>query len=419
MLRVAELCAGYGGLYRSMVLAGWPVELAWYAENDSDASRVLAAHHPGVPNVDDLTEAQFSAQEPVDMVAAGFPCTDVSAAGRRAGLMPGTRSGLWTQIARAIRILRPPLVFLENVRGLLSARAHSDVEPCPWCVGDPPDEHALRALGAVLADLASLGFDAEWVSVRAGDIGAPHRRERVFVLAWPAAHPDRHAVWPEPVRVGARQHTAVAGNDREGTDLALLPTPNAALGRATGFPSPELAKDRYDRGTRCLDDAVALLPSPRATDGTKGGPNQRGSSGDLTLPSAVQLLPTPATTDARGARNATATRRSPKATTNTEGWTLGDVAHADRWGTYGAAIRRWEQVSGRPAPDPTEPGTRGQPRLSARFVEWMQGLPAGYVTDHVGRNAALRILGNGVVPQQGSWALRLLADAEMEVGSHA
>jgi DNA (cytosine-5)-methyltransferase 1 len=84
------------------------------------------------------------------------------------------------------------------------------------------------------------------------------------------------------------------------------------------------------------------------------------------------------------------------------------VQDADRWGRYAPAVARWETVLGRPAPNPTELGTRGQPRLSARFVEWMQGLPDGYVTDHVGRNAALRILGNGVVPQQGAYALHHL-----------
>jgi DNA (cytosine-5)-methyltransferase 1 len=84
---------------------------------------------------------------------------------------------------------------------------------------------------------------------------------------------------------------------------------------------------------------------------------------------------------------------------------LPGAVQPDRWGRCAPAVARWETVLGRPAPDPTEPGTRGQPRLSARFVEWLMGLPAGWVTDHVGRSAALRILGNGVVPQQGAHAL--------------
>lgn len=95
-----------------------------------------------------------------------------------------------------------------------------------------------------------------------------------------------------------------------------------------------------------------------------------------------------------------------------------DVAYADRWGRYGAAIRRWEGITGREAPEPTEPGVRGGPRLSPRFVEFLMGLPAGYVTDlidhhdprrRISRNDALRVLGNGVVPIQAAAAYRALA----------
>lgn len=120
-------------------------------------------------------------------------------------------------------------------------------------------------------------------------------------------------------------------------------------------------------------EAQRLLPTPRATDGTKGGPNQRGSSGDLMLPSAVQ---------------------------------------EQRFGTYQAAVDRWASVIGRPAPDPTIPGTNG-PRLSARFTEWHMGWPDGWVTgtDGVSNGAALKIAGNGVVPQQCVLALQLLGVA--------
>ena len=80
------------------------------------------------------------------------------------------------------------------------------------------------------------------------------------------------------------------------------------------------------------------------------------------------------------------------------------------WGVYAPAIARWEHVTGRPAPAPTERGRTGQPRLSPAFVEWMQGLPAGHVTavPGVSRNDQLAALGNGVVPQQAALALRML-----------
>ena len=104
--------------------------------------------------------------------------------GGPAGEYPHRECG--NQVARAIDALRPPLVLLENVRGLLSAGADSNLEPC-WCMGDEREQPVLRALGAVLGDLADIGFEtAEWAVVSAADAGAPHRRERVFVLAWPS-----------------------------------------------------------------------------------------------------------------------------------------------------------------------------------------------------------------------------------------
>ncbi|MGW8764881.1 DNA cytosine methyltransferase [Streptomyces sp. NPDC055815] len=164
--------------------------VAWHCEIDPNAAAILARHWPDVPNLGDLSAVDFDQVEPVNVLTAGFPCQDVSLAGRRAGIAEGTRSGLWLHVARAIQALRPRLVVIENVRGLLSASAHSEVEPCPWCVGDGSAEPPLRALGAVLGDLARLGYDAEWCCVRASEVGTAHRRERVFIAARPAADPD-------------------------------------------------------------------------------------------------------------------------------------------------------------------------------------------------------------------------------------
>lgn len=114
-----------------------------------------------------------------------------------------------------------------------------------------------------------------------------------------------------------------------------------------------------------------------------------------------------AVADSRGTRNATSGRAP--GSEHHDGWTLCDVAYADRWGTYGPAIARWEAVTCRAAPDPTVTGKGGRRQLSPLFVEWLMGLPAGHVTDVVTkRGDALRILGNGVVPQAAALALRLL-----------
>lgn len=110
-------------------------------------------------------------------------CQDVSAAGRRAGMTEGTRSNLWVAMREAIATIRPEWVVWENVGGALSATAQSNMEQAGGCVGDAGNGPHLRALGRVLGDLTSLGYDTEWRTLRASDIGACHGRARVFVLA--------------------------------------------------------------------------------------------------------------------------------------------------------------------------------------------------------------------------------------------
>ncbi len=168
-LRIGSLFSGAGGLDLAVehVTGGRTV---WHCEADPDASKVLAAHWPGVPNLGDITAvdwAYVAEVAPVEVLCGGFPCQDVSAAGRRAGIASGTRSGLWLEFAEAINQLRPQLVVIENVRGLLSGYAHRAMEPGPDDLGDRSSRPLLRAAGAVLGDLADLGYDAQWTTVSA------------------------------------------------------------------------------------------------------------------------------------------------------------------------------------------------------------------------------------------------------------
>ena len=384
-----------------------------------------------------------------------------------------------------------------------------------WTV---PGGGGMRALGRVLGDLAEIGYHAAWTSLRAADVGAPHGRLRVFVLAWPAED-----------------------TGSEGWGAAGDTTPSEEVsGRASAEPG------RPDR-----TPIEILLPSPRATDGTKGGPNQRGSKGDLMLPSAVHgifqervdlvenlntggvlpsvdldqgsnitdrfgaefvshdsniaeendslttvmqsqngndlLFPTPTTQDAKNSGSKSQLGRNtpplnavvtllPTPAVNDMGadktidwwdgwaarqksadgrpaphgkslhieaqWLLPTPIAADgmngnvdlpehrraqgrtvqmnnvaptiqtNFGDYGPAVARWEQAIDRTAPAPTEPTGRNHAhRLSPRFVEWMMGLPDGWVTNPTigaSRNNQLKALGNGVVPQQAAWAIRHL-----------
>lgn len=363
--RVGALFAGYGGLDLA-VEEVFGAELAWYSEIDKGALKILEHRFPGIANVGSVTEADWSQVEPVDILTGGSPCQDLSTAGGRAGMTEGTRSNLWVAMREAIAELRPKYVIWENVRGAYSAAADSAVEPCPGCVGDGSGVH-LRALGRVLGDLAALGFDAEWHGLRASDVGGAHGRFRVFIVATDAEHGEL-----------ARQ------------SVEQLRTPVAA--RSGGV----------DRGR------PTLLPTPRSSD--TNGAGQHGQGG-VDLRTAITLLPTPSVADVMGGRKGRSGERSGELLLN-------GIAHEQRWGDYAGAIARWESVIGRPAPEPTQTSTKGNPQLAAAFVEWLMGLPAGWVTDVPGitRNEALRALGNGVVPQQAAEALRVMV-ARMQVAA--
>jgi DNA (cytosine-5)-methyltransferase 1 len=184
-MKVGSLFSGYGGLDLA-VCSIFDAKVVWHCEWEEAPSKILEKNFPGVPNYKDVSSVDWSSVEPVDILTGGFPCQDVSLAGRRAGMVEGTRSGLWSEFAKAINVLQPNLVVIENVRGLLSAKADCDLEWCSWCMGETRDgEPPMRALGAVLGELADLGYDAEWAGVRASDAGAPHQRFRVFIIAYP------------------------------------------------------------------------------------------------------------------------------------------------------------------------------------------------------------------------------------------
>jgi DNA (cytosine-5)-methyltransferase 1 len=183
-MKIGSLFSGYGGLDLavSKVLGA---EVVWHCEWEDAPSKVLEANFPGVPNYRDVSTVDWESVEPVDILTGGFPCQDLSLAGKRAGLQDGTHSGLWSEFHKAITILKPKIVIIENVRGLLSAKADSGMEYEPEIMDQAPDGTVLRALGAVLGDLADIGYDAKWTGVRASDAGAPHQRFRVFIVAYP------------------------------------------------------------------------------------------------------------------------------------------------------------------------------------------------------------------------------------------
>ena len=192
-MKIGSLFSGYGGLDLA-VEALFDAKTVWHCEWEDAPAKILEKHWPDVPNYRDVSKVDFREVEQVDILTGGFPCQDLSLAGKRAGLQPGTRSGLWSEFERAIEAIKPEYVVIENVRGLLSAKANNpDLELCPLCMGDSGDgKSTMRALGGVLGNLADIGYDAKWGSFRASDAGAPHQRQRVFILAYKSVPDSEH-----------------------------------------------------------------------------------------------------------------------------------------------------------------------------------------------------------------------------------
>lgn len=161
---ILELCAGYGGLGLAVeALTGDRV--AYVAEVEPAACTILAERFPGVPNIGDITTYDWvKLHGLVDIVTAGFPCQDISNAGKREGIS-GERSGIWKSVAEATRVLRPRYLFMENVAAIRT-----------------------RGLSVVAEDLANIGYDLRWTTLRASGIGFAHHRSRWFGIAVPHPH---------------------------------------------------------------------------------------------------------------------------------------------------------------------------------------------------------------------------------------
>lgn len=171
-MRVLDLFSGIGGFSLGLERAG--METVAFCEISPVCRHLLAHHWPDVPRFDDVTTLTGEQVGPVDVICGGFPCQDISFAGKGAGLA-GERSGLWREYARLVRELRPAFVIVENVAALLG-----------------------RGLGDVLGDLAALGYDAWWDCIPAAAVGAPHRRDRLWIVAY--ARGQQHEGYGDALR---------------------------------------------------------------------------------------------------------------------------------------------------------------------------------------------------------------------------
>ena len=156
---MGSLFSGIGAIEIGFEKAGFRTE--WFIECDEYAKSVLQKRFPGVTIYSDIKKVNFGEVTKVTILTGGFPCQDISKSGKGDGI-EGHRSSLWSYYKEAIRKIRPKYAFIENVPTLSS-----------------------RGLNIVLADLAEIGYDAEWMCISASTIGANHRRERLFIIAYP------------------------------------------------------------------------------------------------------------------------------------------------------------------------------------------------------------------------------------------
>jgi len=162
MKYVGSLFGGIGGFELGFAREGFKTK--WFIENNEYCQAVLRKNFPNTPIYGDIRKLNFGELKEVDILTGGFPCQDISCANPKGKGIEGERSGLWTYYAKAIREIQPEYAVIENVPML-----------------------ANRGLNFVLRDLAEDGYDAEWFCLRASDFGALHRRERLFVIAYPSS----------------------------------------------------------------------------------------------------------------------------------------------------------------------------------------------------------------------------------------
>ncbi|TDB79019.1 DNA cytosine methyltransferase [Actinomadura sp. KC216] len=425
-LSLGSLCTGYGGLDLAAAEV-FDVRPVWVADPDPGAAAILAHHWPDVPNFGDITAVDWTTVPPIDVVCGGYPCQPFSLAGHRKGTADDRH--LWPHIATALRVLRPRYAIFENVAS-----------------------HLRIGFADVLTDLADLGFDAEWITLRASDVGAAHQRNRLFVLAraadaqgarlqgpqlrgrttgggGTAAHADRVGdqrdraagllAQRHPTGTGGTAAHPASVGEREPADQAHTVTRGGHArpepGRRGVQPAAHPARDRRDEGrpepTGQLGRPDAALGRDAAAHAARSRRTDEPQNGD---PELVLAEPGPSGGD-RPRRDTPRTGRDD------------EPADGVAWGPYAPAIHRWARILGRPAPPPRLPtGRNGADQLNPTFVEWLMGLPDGHVTDVPGltRNQMLKALGNGVVPAQGAAALaallaRLTADRPLSEGSDA
>jgi DNA (cytosine-5)-methyltransferase 1 len=257
-LQLLDLFSGIGGFSLGLERSGG-FETVAFCEIEDYPRRVLARHWPEVPIYGDIKELNAARLRAdgirVDAICGGFPCQDISTAGAGAGI-EGERSGLWREYARLIGELRPRVVFVENVAALLG-----------------------RGLDRVLGDLAEIGYDAEWHCIPASAVGAPHRRDRLWIIGY----------------TDNKGESVGALND-EASELSQITVPYAGSERSQGSWRPINAISPAPRFYRQIHRAIhdcRWLAEPdvgRVAHGVPDRAHRLKALGNAVVPQIPELL---------------------------------------------------------------------------------------------------------------------------------
>lgn len=274
-LRILDLFAGIGGFSLGLERAGG-FETVAFCEIDPFCRRVLAKHWPKVKQYEDVRTLDADTLRrdgiAVDVITGGFPCQDISLAGKQAGLGGETRSGLWSEIVRLIGELRPEFVIVENVANLLAGPSR---KPGGW-------------FGRILGDLAECRYDAEWENIPAAAMGAPHIRERVWIVAYPQkerwgkAGELRHSQFAQWLPSGGKE-TVPAGNRKERKQREF-PQTLSGFGAFSWCKNVRRAADLRGRSD---------IPPPLfrgSSDGIPDWAHRVGACGNAVIPQIPELI---------------------------------------------------------------------------------------------------------------------------------
>jgi len=306
-VKIGSLCTGYGGLDMA-VEAVFNAKTVWVSEIDKFASKLIDERWK-LPNLGDLKTIDWHSVERIDILTAGYPCQPFSHAGYRKGT--NDERHIFPYILEAISILRPRYAIMENVRG-----------------------HLTLGFKEVLKGLAEVGYDAKWRVVRASDVGAPHQRARLFIIAYPSST-GLQGTW--------HKTNDITNGFIANTDSHACEESRRANRGIRGTTSEVIDGSDRQKHRSCCEASINTCNQFKSHDGQV---SELGSR--FTSRREMQLQDLPNTLDQLG-------------------------------------------------------------RLNPVFVEYMMGLPKGWVTDlDISRSQQLKMLGNGVVPQQAEYAIHQL-----------